>query len=248
MSTLDAAIKLAARLPIFPCDNDKRPFTAHGFKDASTDPTIIRGWWERWPDALIGVPTGTKFCVLDADLQHEEARQWYSRANLSATRTHVTRSGGRHLLFKPHPDIKNTASKIWPHIDTRGAGGYIIWWPGEGLEVMHGGIIAPVPDWLLDKLEPEPEPPPLRNSFRDGNPARARNQFNGVLRTIATATPGERNHITYWGACRLAEFAVDGVISRADVIALTIEAARRCGLPREEARRTALSALARGAK
>jgi hypothetical protein len=28
------ALDLAKRLPVFPCDNDKRPFTAHGFKDA----------------------------------------------------------------------------------------------------------------------------------------------------------------------------------------------------------------------
>ena len=35
------ALDLAKRVPVFPCDNDKRPFTAHGFKDASTDPDLI---------------------------------------------------------------------------------------------------------------------------------------------------------------------------------------------------------------
>jgi hypothetical protein len=39
-----AALDLATRVPVFPCDKDKRPFTVHGFKDASTDPDLIRRW------------------------------------------------------------------------------------------------------------------------------------------------------------------------------------------------------------
>lgn len=30
----------------------------HGLYDATTDPTIIAAWWERWPLANIGIPTG----------------------------------------------------------------------------------------------------------------------------------------------------------------------------------------------
>lgn len=32
----------------------------HGLYDATTDPAVIAGWWERWPNANIGVPTGRK--------------------------------------------------------------------------------------------------------------------------------------------------------------------------------------------
>jgi hypothetical protein len=146
-----AALELARRVPVFPCDNDKRPFTAHGFKDASADPDVIRKWWERYPDALIGVPTGIKFVVVDVDLQHAEAQDWYSRANLPATRIHLTRSGGRHILFHPHDKVGCSAGKIWPHVDTRGSGGYIIWWPAEGLDVLHPMVLQPVPE-LLGRL------------------------------------------------------------------------------------------------
>ncbi len=131
-------------IPIFPCrPQDKRPYIAGGFKSASADPKQIEHWWTRWPDALVGVPTGIHFVVVDCDLQHPEAQEWYARANIPPTRTHYTRSGGRHVLFAPDERVRCTASKLWKHIDTRDAGGYIIWWPEEGLDVQNRDILAP---------------------------------------------------------------------------------------------------------
>src|SRR5262249_8226264 len=101
------ALKLARQnIPVFPCSADKRPLTAHGFKDASCNPDTIHAWWTERPDALIGLPTGERFVVLDVDcVKHLGAAGWYGNANLPLTRTHVTRSGGRHLLFKPDPRV-----------------------------------------------------------------------------------------------------------------------------------------------
>lgn len=51
----------------------KTPLTQHGFQDASDDLDTVRQWWERWPDANIGLPTGPHsaggigFDVIDAD-------------------------------------------------------------------------------------------------------------------------------------------------------------------------------------
>ena len=50
------------------CKNaGKHPRTAHGFTDASTAGTKIRGWWQKWPKSNIGTPLGNGLFVLDVD-------------------------------------------------------------------------------------------------------------------------------------------------------------------------------------
>ena len=243
MSALHHALGLSARMPVFPCAASKCPLTDHGFKDASDDPSTNRDWWTRCPDALIGVPTGHRFVVVDVDLQHHEAQQWYSRANIPATRTHVTRSGGRHILFKPHHGVPCTSSRIWRHIDTRGVGGYIVWWPAHGYEVLHGAMLAEVPGWIIEALLPPPAPPPPpRSSVQLWRGERARD-IEAIIRTVACAQEGRRNALAFWGACRLAELSRAGRIGRLAAIDLAVAAACHAGLPRLEATRTAHSAF-----
>lgn len=79
---LAAALRYAsAGWPVFPCTPDgtaapdhKAPLTAHGFKDATTDPARIRAWWHRWPDANVAIATGEPGPdVLDVD-NHDTGR------------------------------------------------------------------------------------------------------------------------------------------------------------------------------
>jgi hypothetical protein len=251
---LDAALELAARgIPVFPCRPDdelvdgelykaKSPRTPRGFKDATTDPLRIRQWWTRHPYSLIGTPTGDQFVVIDVDLQHVEAQKWLedNRARLPLTRAHYTRSGGRHILFQPHDGVTCTAGKLARGVDTRGKGGYIIWWPAHGLDVLHGGVLAPVPDWVLEALRP---PAPPRPSSPVAIPARADRSIAGLIRTIATAREGERNHCTFWASCRFAELVQQGAITETAAVDIIVEAASRAGLHHDEARRTAASAF-----
>jgi hypothetical protein len=234
------ALKLVDRgTLVFPCKPDKRPLIEGGFKSASTDSAQIREWWRQFPEALIGVPTGERFVVVDCDLQHVEAQRWYEHANIPLTRKHVTKSGGRHLLFCPDERVACSAGKIWPHIDTRGKGGYIIWWPAEGLEVLHGDVLAEVPEWIIKSLNP-PAPrrqPPIRLGFDV--------DLDPLLRVILRAREGERNNATFWAACRLAEHVYAGQLSDGDMIALVVGAAARNGLPIAEAKQIASSALRR---
>jgi len=240
MSYRQAALALVRRVPVFPCKADKSPYTPNGFKDATQDPAQIGRWWARWPDALIGVPTGRKFVVVDVDLQHREAQDWYARGNVPTTRTHVTRSGGRHVLFLTNDRVRCSASKIWRHVDTRGKGGFIIWWPACGFEVLHPAVLAPVPDWIIARLQrSETRPYIVRSIELDNVPAKIR----GIIRTITDAREGERNNLVFWGACRLRELADQHILLRDDAIDIVLEAAQRTGLPYSEALRTARSAF-----
>jgi hypothetical protein len=245
---LDAALVLSERVPVFPCGKDKRPLVPHGFHDATTDMFVIGEWWHRWPDALIAVPTGEKFIVIDIDLKHAEAQRWYgeNRSNIPFTRLHATRSGGLHMLFRPDPRVRCTAGCIARGIDTRGAGGYIVWWPACGLPVTHRNLLAEIPDDIVAAQLPKAEPAaPIR---MPDEPEQARHKLCGLIRTIADAHEGERNAITYWAGCRLAEMVLAGEITQGDAIGLGLEAAARAGLSRSEARTTLRSAFRRAGR
>jgi hypothetical protein len=100
-----------------------------------------------------------------------------------------------------------------------------------------------VPDWIIAKLNPPAPPPGPSASPPPLTSEQARRKLDGIFRTIATAREGERNHVTFWGACRLVEMAAKNTISQAEAIDLATEAAVRAGLPHQEARRSAASAL-----
>src|SRR5262249_33708188 len=138
------ALKLARKgIPVFPCinkpgeDADKRPLTPHGFKDASADGNLVHEWWTRWPDALVAIPPAVRCSPPARGPHHAEARPGSAnhRASLPLARARVARSRARHRPCTPNPKVGCTTNKLGPHIDTRGLGGYIIWWPAHGHEV-----------------------------------------------------------------------------------------------------------------
>jgi len=134
-------------IPVFPCLSNKRPATINGFKDAGLDADHF-DWAENF---LIGVPTGLLFDVLDIDFQHGDAQAWIEQheSQIPETRIHLTRSGGFHVFFRADARVGNTTSKIGGHIDTRGRGGYIIWWAALGFSIFNPTIVAPWPEWLI---------------------------------------------------------------------------------------------------
>ncbi|MFN3652582.1 MAG: phage/plasmid primase, P4 family [Armatimonadota bacterium] len=154
------------------CDRiGKHPRTKHGLKDATTDPRILKRWWElQWPDANIGIVTGSGsgLVVIDVDPDHGGSDSWYE-----AQREHqgcsvdtveaITGSGGTHVLFRHPGGIRIGNRQEWlPGVDVRGDGGYIVAAPSlhasgacyEWEASCHPDDVspAPLPEWLLDQL------------------------------------------------------------------------------------------------
>lgn len=188
---LTAALAYAARgWAVFPCAprvlpgagkngedlEPKRPLVLRGFHAATCDPAQIRAWWARWPDALIGTPTGLAIghWVLDVDVHDGKpglkslAELEDSNGPLPSTGMVRTVSNGLHLLFTYPRDGRQvvTRTALRPGLDVRGAGGYVIappsaneegaWTWREGANPTDGGVIADPPEWLL-KLVCEPQ-------------------------------------------------------------------------------------------
>lgn len=73
---LSAALAYAhAGLPVFPCKPDKKPYVKGGFHSATVDEQQVSKWWTKYPDAMIGMPTGPASGVwaLDIDMPKEGA-------------------------------------------------------------------------------------------------------------------------------------------------------------------------------
>ncbi|MGW6309961.1 bifunctional DNA primase/polymerase [Streptomyces niveus] len=155
----------------------------------------------------------------------------------------LTPSGGRHIWLSGPAGVTvpNSAGRLAPGIDVRGAGGYLV---GPGSVTARGayrlapgsaGLTpAPCPRALLRLLTP---PERGRHAgpggHRGGRPA----QGHGLVQFVLAAHEGQRNTRLFWAACRAYEHGFG------DSLAETlVDAAVRTGLTEQEARATIASA------
>lgn len=158
-------------LPVFPCKG-KRPLVEYGFKAATTDPETISGWWKKWPNANIGMPTGEVSGIvgldvdvkngLDGDEELSKLQKQYGA--LPDTPQVLTPSGGMHFWFQyPGTPVKSTSGELGKGIDIRGDGGYLIVPPSTikqqayEWEASSPDFPSSMPDWLVS-LTRKPEP------------------------------------------------------------------------------------------
>ena len=96
----------------------------HGYLDATTDPERIRRWWDRRPDANIGIATkASRLLVLDVDPRNggtdtlADLERVHGR--LPETVEAITGNHGRHIYFRaPDPDdIARKTEALGPGLD-----------------------------------------------------------------------------------------------------------------------------------
>lgn len=149
---------------VFPCEyGGKAPLTTHGFKDATKDLDVIKGWLKKWPNCNIAIPTGkiNNITVCDVDPRYG-GHISLERFDVPSTLYSQTGQGGKHLFFQYTPKAKNGSGVIAPGIDVKNDGGYVIVPPSiliaeKGYNVVNGGkyewcddhlSLAKAPEWL----------------------------------------------------------------------------------------------------
>ena len=225
--------------PLFPCSpTDKSPLTRFGFKDATTEIAQLRKWWEKWPDAMIGLRTGREAGVFVLDVDRDEtsgidgfvalAALEKRYGNLPETLRSTTPRGGSHYFFSWRDGIKNSAGRLGAGLDVRGDGGYVILPPshradGQGYDWAETSAPTPIeaPQWFVDGLlapkeKAAPQPQSQSNTRQDGNGSKAyeRAALERECAAVATAPPGQRNETLNRAAFNLGQLVAGGFLSK----------------------------------
>ncbi len=213
-STLRQALAFATcGWPVLPCQpGAKIPATAHGFRDATTDPHQITAWFGRHPDWNLAIATGAPGPdVLDVD-EHGPAGNGYPAFRrlrdaglLDGAMIYVrTPSGGLHAYFT------GTAQRCGHlpdcHLDFCSAGGYVLTPPsqigGQPYQLLaqpggQGGL-----DWaaVTQLLQPQRQP-----CLPQPRQPQAPSDIAHLARWVAAQPEGNRNAGLFWAANRALE-------------------------------------------
>lgn len=234
-SRLEHALRLAADgFYIFPLKpNAKTPAHKGWQAEATRDEMTIRGWFGSG-NYNVGIFTG-KFgddggalVVVDVDTKKEkDGRAALLKLELEGfdlpdTRVHTTPTGGKHLLFKHSTGTKNRAGLL-PGLDVRSLGGFVV---GPGSTVARGdyvgmaGTVAPVPEWLFDRIGRRSEPVAADGPVvvSSDNAARRAQEFLERYAPLAIQGSGG-DETTYKVAARLKDIGC----AEADALALMLD-------------------------
>jgi hypothetical protein len=182
---VSAVLSYAARgWPLFPlrwpidgrcsCGEDcgrnaaKHPLTKNGVHDATTDASIVRRWWRRWPQANIGVATGNGLLVVDVDPRNggDESLRDLERdlGRLPDTVTALTGGDGQHLFFAVDRDFKSKTGALGPGVDVKCAGGYVVVPPSRHVS---GGVYEWVTGHAPNEVALAPLPPAIAANLKE---------------------------------------------------------------------------------
>jgi hypothetical protein len=122
-SALTYAVKY--NLPIFPSSRQKIPLIADWYHQASRDPLVIKGWWRKWPDANISMPTGSASGIIALDVDVKNGQLGFDSlreleikyGDLPKTFATISPSGGQHFYFKYNGTPLGRRIKFMPGLD-----------------------------------------------------------------------------------------------------------------------------------
>lgn len=146
----------------------KHPRTRNGVKDASSDLEVVHAWWERWPEANVGLACGAEFSVLDLDSRDalNLVLDW-AKGELPDTQPVAVSGRGLHLYFRSGPssragvggaaiDWLATGKLVVAPPSRHASGSTYRWSPPQSVDVP----LPPIPTWLarlVDRRDSAPE-------------------------------------------------------------------------------------------
>jgi hypothetical protein len=241
------------------CDRPaKHPLVRHGVKDASTSPAQLERWWQRWPQANVGLATGIIFDALDID----------GPAGLAALRQHVptmgrrhsgplvaTGGGGWHSWFRP-TGLGCRPPRGLEHVDWRGRGGCVLAPPsrhatGSGYRWLRSpdqAVLPEVPAVLRALLDPQPAPADPTVLVRPGEVGHpyGRRVLAAELAALQQAAPRTRNRTLNRCAFKVYRYVAGGLLDDQEVTTAFTTVALSIGLEAAEIGRTLVSARTAG--
>ncbi|MGV8955294.1 MAG: AAA family ATPase [Cypionkella sp.] len=294
-SPLDIArTYIAAGVQVFPCHEstieefdpatgefveraEKSPFTPNGLKGASRSERIIGIWFgDRYPNAVIGVPTGEPLgaWVLDLDRHLNESgiliadgHGWMAEMEalhgpLPPTARANTAGNGTHIFFKHVEGLRNRAD-IAPGVDSRADGGYIVapgsvmadgrryeWIDADGVPCQHSGLpeFADAPEWLLELLRPKPVPiiEPGSYTHREGDSTVYVERAVRMEMESLASCRAGRNQAINVSAFALGTLVGAGLLTRADAESQIMAAANANGYVAKDGERAARQTMKSG--
>lgn len=150
-------------IPVRP--KDKRPLIAweiHQQRRAGQDE--FRRWLEHWPTMNLGLVTGPISGVVALDLDGEAGIRSLHTAGVAAPATLLQQTPhGYHALYRLGERPVKNAAGLFPHVDVRGAGGYIVVAPSTLADGAYRWFrrlpLVPVPPWMEQRAEGDPAAP-----------------------------------------------------------------------------------------
>jgi Bifunctional DNA primase/polymerase, N-terminal len=255
----------------------KVPFCgSHAYLDATADPAELKKLAALYPGPkLLAVATGaiSGIDILDIDPRNGGDKWFFeNRDQLPKTRTHETRGGGWHLIWRHAPSLRNS-NRLARGVEFLSTGRYAVWWPAHTGRVLCPGPVAALPGWLHEALReagnglaaPQKQkdvspmtgvgageiPKPLYLEVLRLVPLSAtvtrhhRRRVIGILRDHVLTGHEHRNDGLYIGSCCLREL-VPEIVSRDAAIRLLFGAAQLNGYVAKDGDRAAMATIRSG--
>jgi len=239
--------------PVHP--NTKAPLVAGGFKSATTDFDQLQDWWERFPDANIGLATRpSRLLVIDIDRKNgvdgmfglAKVTLKYKRDPFRYAREARTPSGGHHLYFNDPGGVSPSQGKFGKHncpgVDIRAGESCITVPPSAGYEWANKHPVGDLPDELIEPLQWQPDDtfslsraPWLASNERTTSQSVAYSMatLRHARGRVASAGPGQRNAQLFKEAATLGEFIRSGSLGMQQVVDELLGACDENGLLKE---------------